>query len=423
MSAFKAISAFKLSPELKARLFNPYVAMLIVLAMYIVKTVTKLTAGYITNSPVFTSDGFHNLSDILQAVAVMIVVYMARRPPSAEYPLGKRNIEFFSSLIIGISLLVLGLEFALQSVVGILHYLPSMDVLARSYLPLPEHKMLLSDSTTYPWLIGIMAVSGALSWVVSRYQIAVGKSTGHASLVADGEETASDGRIELIALLGIISQPLFGAPWLEYPLALVVAYLVLGTGKELFMQAFRTLLQHALPQEVEEQIRTITLDVPGVNSVGELKTFQVGQVAVCLLTVRTTLGAEKVAFVRYGIEHRLKALLEESGFVGSEIHLKFVGTALKRYRIAYALRREENNSLHVTSSLAETTHLAICDVEDGHIARARIEAKPADPLAFLQEKLVGRIFFFGAQGKAEEEALPGITVQESTVVMPELLGI
>ena len=391
--------------------------------MYIVKTVTKLTAGYITNSPVFTSDGFHNLSDILQAVAVMIVVYMARRPPSAEYPLGKRNIEFFSSLIIGISLLVLGLEFALQSVVGILHYLPSMDVLARSYLPLPEHKMLLSDSTTYPWLIGIMAVSGALSWVVSRYQIAVGKSTGHASLVADGEETASDGRIELIALLGIISQPLFGAPWLEYPLALVVAYLVLGTGKELFMQAFRTLLQHALPQEVEEQIRTITLDVPGVNSVGELKTFQVGQVAVCLLTVRTTLGAEKVAFVRYGIEHRLKALLEESGFVGSEIHLKFVGTALKRYRIAYALRREENNSLHVASSLAETTHLAICDVEDGHIARARIEAKPADPLAFLQEKLVGRIFFFGAQGKAEEEALPGITVQESTVVMPELLGI
>jgi hypothetical protein len=148
-------------------------------------------------------------------------------------------------------------------------------------------------------------------------------------------------------------------------------------------------------------------------------------VAVCLLTVRTTLGAEKVAFVRYGIEHRLKAVLEEAGFHGSEIHLKFVGTALKRYRIAYALRREEvvNYTLHVAPSLAETTHLAICDVEDGHIARARIEAKPADPLAFLQEKLVGRIFFFGAQGKAEEEALPGITVQESTVVMPELLGI
>lgn len=434
----------RLSPELKARLFNPYVAMLIVLAMYCVKTVTKLTAGYITNSPVFTSDGFHNLSDILQAVAVMVVVYMARRPPSAEYPLGKRNIEFFSSLIIGVTLLALGLEFALQSVVGILHYLPSWDALARSYLPLPAHKMLLSDSSTYPWLIGIMAVSGALSLVVSRYQVAVGKATGHASLVADGEETASDGRIEIIALVGIISQPLFGAPWLEYPLALVVAYLVLGTGKELFMQAFRTLLQHALPQEVEEQIRTTTLDVPGVNSVGELKTFQVGQVAVCLLTVRTTLGAEKVAFVRYGIEHRLKAVLEEAGFHGSEIHLKFVGTALKRYRIAYALRREEvvnvelsaggspligapvlpsNYTLHVAPSLAETTHLAICDVEDGHIARARIEAKPADPLAFLQEKLVGRIFFFGAQGKADEEALPGITVQESTVVMPELLGI
>ncbi|MBL0185992.1 MAG: cation transporter [Candidatus Obscuribacter sp.] len=208
-----------LSPSLslKQRLYSPYVAMWLVVLMYCIKTVTKLGAGYVTNSPVFISDGYHNLADILQALAVMVVVYLARRPANAEYPLGKSNIEFFSSLAIGLSLLVLGLQFALQSLVGLLHYLPSADLWLRAYLPLPEHKPLLSDASTYPWLISIMAISGALSWVVSRYQIAVGRATGHTSLVADGEETASDGRIELIALVGIISQPLFGAPWLEYP--------------------------------------------------------------------------------------------------------------------------------------------------------------------------------------------------------------
>ena len=91
-----------LSPSLslKQRLYSPYVAMWLVVLMYCIKTVTKLGAGYVTNSPVFISDGYHNLADILQALAVMVVVYLARRPANAEYPLGKSNIEFFSSLAI-----------------------------------------------------------------------------------------------------------------------------------------------------------------------------------------------------------------------------------------------------------------------------------------------------------------------------------
>ncbi len=412
-----------LSPSLslKQRLYSPYVAMWLVVLMYCIKTVTKLGAGYVTNSPVFISDGYHNLADILQALAVMVVVYLARRPANAEYPLGKSNIEFFSSLAIGLSLLVLGLQFALQSLVGLLHYLPAADLAVRGYLPLPEHKPLLSDASTYPWLIGIMAISGALSWVVSRYQIAVGRATGHTSLVADGEETASDGRIELIALVGIISQPLFGAPWLEYPLALVVATMVLHTGQELVRQAFRALLQHSLPEALEDQIRATANEVPGVSAIESLKSFQVGQVAVCLLTLRTTLGAEKVAFVRYGLEHKLRGLLEESGYASSEIHLKFVGSPLKRYRIAYALR-QDSDGLYVAGTTGETTHIAICDVEDGHIARARIELKPKDMQALLKEKLVGRVFFFGA-GAEVAASLPDIIVAESTVVMPALLGI
>lgn len=407
--------------NLKAQLYSPYVAMWLVVLMYCIKTVTKLGAGYVTNSPVFISDGYHNLADILQALAVMVVVYLARRPANAEYPLGKSNIEFFSSLAIGLSLLVLGVQFALQSLVGLLHYLPAADLAVRGYLPLPEHKPLLSDASTYPWLIGIMAISGALSWVVSRYQIAVGRATGHTSMVADGEETASDGRIELIALVGIISQPLFGAPWLEYPLALVVATMVLHTGQELVRQAFRALLQHSLSEEVEGEIRQVVSEVPGVGAVESLKSFQVGQVAVCLLTLRTTLGAEKVAFVRYGVELKLRKLLEDSGFASSEIHLKFVGSPLKRYRIAYALR-QAGDGFYVAGTTGETTHVAICDVEDGHIARARIELKPADLQALLKEKLVGRVFFFGAAAEVTS-SLPDITVAESTVVMPALLGI
>ncbi|HNH75426.1 MAG TPA: cation transporter, partial [Candidatus Obscuribacter sp.] len=71
----------------RERLYNPYTVMWLVVLMYTIKVATKLSAGYLTNSPVFISDGYHNLSDILQAFAVMVVVYMARRPPNTDYPL------------------------------------------------------------------------------------------------------------------------------------------------------------------------------------------------------------------------------------------------------------------------------------------------------------------------------------------------
>ncbi|HNB18548.1 MAG TPA: cation diffusion facilitator family transporter [Candidatus Obscuribacter sp.] len=415
----------------RERLYNPYTVMWLVVLMYTIKVATKLSAGYLTNSPVFISDGYHNLSDILQAFAVMVVVYMARRPPNTDYPLGKSNIEFFSSLVIGLSLLVLGAQFALQSLVGLLYYLPQADQAVRAYITfLPDHKPLLTDASSYPWLIGIMAGSGLLSWLVSRYQITVGRSTGHTSLVADGEETASDGRIELIAMLGVVGQFLFGAPWLEYPLALLVATLVIHTGKELFMQAFRALLQHSLPQEVEEEIMAITMDVAGVSDLLTLKTFQVGQVAVCLLTLRTKLGAEKVGFVRLGVEQRLTDYLKEAGYISSEIHLKFKGEAVRRYRIAYAIA-QSNTGMVVAPDLQTASHLAICDVEDGHITRARMEVKPAQPEPFLHEKLVDRLFVFsaGQQAPALKQLIavkPGekaIEIVQSTVLMPDLLGL
>lgn len=418
-------------PGWRARLASPYGVMWLVVAMYLVKVTVKLSAGYLTNSPVFISDGYHNLSDILQAFAVMLVVFMARRPPSADYPLGKSNVEFCSSLVIGMGMLWLGWQFAVESGVGLLHQFPAVEQLVRDRLSfLPAHAPLRADAASYPWLIGIMAASGLVSAIVSRHQIAVGRRTGHASLVADGRETASDGRIELIAMAGVTGQFVFNAPWLEYPLALLVAGLVVRTGCELSAQAFRALLQHSLPQDVEGHIRAITMDVAGVDEIDSLKTFQVGQVAVCLLTVRTRLGAEKVAFVRLGVEQRLRDFLEQAGFISSEIHLNFRAATVDRRRIAFALS-PSGGGLVVAPALESADHLAICDVEDGRIARARLYVKPDRPAAFLQDKLVGRLFLFTPppeppdrpQLLAAASGEPVIPIEQSTVLDPGLLPL
>jgi len=165
---------------------NPYAVMGIVIAMYIVKATLKITIGTDINSPMIAGDGFHNVADIAEALAIIAVIFVAKLPTGNEYPLGRKNIEFFSSLAIGVGLLSLSVKFALASIVGLLSYFPALDTMARTLLTLPVHEPLLMDWQTFPWVVGITAGSAILSLLVSRYQMFVGKAAGHASLVADG---------------------------------------------------------------------------------------------------------------------------------------------------------------------------------------------------------------------------------------------
>ncbi|MGD9682973.1 MAG: cation diffusion facilitator family transporter [Candidatus Obscuribacterales bacterium] len=341
---------------------NPFFVMGLVLFMYAVKAAVKITLGSSINSPMIEGDGFHNLADILEALAVMAVIYVSKLPSSDEYPFGRKNIEFFASLAIGIGLLALSLQFASRSIGGMLFYFPTLDQAVRSVLPLPAHEPLVMDPGTFPVVLGISLVSVVLSVVVSRYQIAVGRSSGHASLVADGEETASDSRIEFVTLGGILAEYAFDAPYLEYPLGLLVAFLIARTGWELFSRAWKVLLQHSLGAERETEIRKLCLMVPGVVDLASLKTFQVGQTAVVMVTVVTRRGSGPTAFMKYGLEHIVQSYLLGDEFKECELSVKFQKPSPERYRVAYAVSMGESHQVTVAASLRGASHLVICDV-------------------------------------------------------------
>ncbi len=409
--------------KLRKVLASPFVTMWLVVLMYIVKAIIKISVGGQINSPMIAGDGYHNLADIIEALAVLAVIYVARRPATNNYPFGRKNVEFFTSLAIGLVLLFLAADFALKSLVGLLSYAPSLDQALRAFLPLPEHHALVMDDGTFVWVLCITAGSAILSVIVSRYQIAVGKATGHASLVADGEETASDGRIEILALIGVLGEYCLHAPWLEYPLGLVVAGFIAHTGWGLFRSGYRVLLQHSIGEEHEKTIRELCMNVCGVHSVEDLKTFQVGQMAVCMLVVTTKHTADTVTYIKYGIEHHLKEYLLSSDFKECEIHIKFQRPDPQRHRVAYAIVFKDKR-FRIASHLEETTHILVCDVELGMIVRTRRETKPLLNLEeFLARKRILKLFFF--TGSLDPiEASPANPVPEAVPgFQPRLFGL
>jgi cation diffusion facilitator family transporter len=423
----QSVNNTSVKDRLIAFLTNPFGVMSLVILMYLVKSVLKITVGHQINSPMIEGDGYHNLADILEALAVIVVIWVAKRPASSDYPFGKKNVEFFTSLAIGGALLVMAVQFALKSVVGLLALAPSFDQAVRAVLPLPVHEPLLMSTSTLPWVLALTIGSVILSLVVSRYQIAMGKRGGHASMIADGQETASDGRIEIITLIGVVGEYAFNAPWLEYPLGLVVAFAIAHTGYGLFQDGLRVLLQHSIGQEHEEEITKRCLAVAGVNKVESLKTFQIGSTAVCILTVTTEHRTGTISHLKYGIEYHIKQYLLDSGFSDCELNVKFEKPEPARHRIAYAVVEKESESATaalsfvVAPSIAAATHIVVCDLENGMVVRTKQEEKPTDLPAFLDKKRVVRLYLF----TADPAQLPGsnVAVLSSTSYQAELLGL
>jgi cation diffusion facilitator family transporter len=397
---------------------SPFATMWMVVGMYGFKAVLKIGLGQHINSPMIAGDGFHNLADILEALAVLLVIWISKRPTSDEYPFGKKNVEFFTSLAIGSALLVMSCNFALQSLSGLLAIFPTADQAVRSIVPLPVHHALVMGDDTFGYVVALTLGSVILSFLVSRHQIKVGKKSGHASLIADGEETASDGRIELITLVGVLGEYFFHAPWLEYPLGLLVAAVIAHTGWELFMGGFRVLLQHSIGAEHESEIRKRCLAVVGVDSIANLKTFQIGSTAVCLATIVTEHNTSTIATIKYGLEHALKKYILEAGFKESELHLKFQKPEPQRHRVAFAVVSSDNH-LVVSPTLAQSSHIIICDVEHGDIVRSKQEPKPDDLIEFLKRKRVTCLYLF----TSTPAPIAGVTVASAPSFQAHLVGI
>lgn len=415
--------ALRLAGVVRKRLSDPIVVMGIVAVMYVVKAILKISIGRMINSPMIAGDGFHNIADLFEAAAVITVILVARRPSCEDYPFGRKNVEFFASLAIGASLLYMSFRFAIDSLVGLLALKPELDQWVRGLVTLPAYEPLVMNIATLPMVLAVTAGSVVLSLVVSRYQIAIGKLSGHASLVADGEETASDGRIEAVTLLGVVAEYLFHCPWLEYPLGLLVAVLIGRTGFGLFRGACRVLLQHSLGQEREGRIREICLSCPGVRSITSLKTFQVGHTAVCMIMLETSRGSAAVQQVKYGVEYLLKKFLLEDDFKECELHIRFHPPEPNRHREAVAIFKTNGRNF-VAPTLGEATHLWICDVERGSVVRSTEWAVPPKPEEFLALKRAGKLYVFDvdSQERIKLEA-SGIEICQSLSYLPTVMGL
>ena len=71
--------------------------------------VTKLLVGWFAQSQALIADGIHSLSDLATDALVLLAARHAHREPDDEHPYGHERIETVATVVLGASLIVIGL--------------------------------------------------------------------------------------------------------------------------------------------------------------------------------------------------------------------------------------------------------------------------------------------------------------------------
>ncbi|MCX6714678.1 MAG: cation diffusion facilitator family transporter [Candidatus Uhrbacteria bacterium] len=381
---------------MSTRVYSPYTVMTIVVIMYLVKVVCKLSIGLHINSPMLTGDGFHNIADIVQAMFVIVAVAVSRMPASDKYPFGRKNIESIFSVVVGVSLCLMAVKIGWESMTTLARYLPVW-----AGLEAPFTSPLKMGNQYVTWVVAVTSGSALLSVIVGRFQIRAGKAMGHEALVADGKETLSDGRIEAATFAGVLGEYLFHAPWIEYPFAILVAGLMIRTGIEISLYGYRALLQRTIGRAHDQAMKVIITAMPGVADVADLKSFRVGPRAIVIAKVLTHADARASRLLKHGIITHVTAYLREHEFDEAELFIRFDRPDPKRERRAVAVRSSAGGRC-VAASLEYPTHLIICDMEFDCVSRATVHevaALEGSVLEFLHTKKVTSLVLFAPSPK------------------------
>ncbi len=141
--------------------------------------VLKILFGVIFSSMALVADGIHSFSDLITDFFAIIGSHFAQKPADIEHPFGHGNLEYLTSLGIGLMVLVVGIGVIYNSITGALQ-VPNMIVI------------LVSAFTIITKIL------------LSTYILKKGKKYHNSILISSGKESRSDVISSIVVLLSSI---------------------------------------------------------------------------------------------------------------------------------------------------------------------------------------------------------------------------
>lgn len=223
--------------------------------------VFKFVAGILGHSAAMIADAVHSLSDFMTDIVVIIFVHISGKPQDKSHEYGHGKYETLAMTIIGMALLVVALGIVYGGIVKIVSWANGGELPAPGLLAL--------------WAALLSAI--LKEWTF-RYSMAQARNLNSQAVEANAWHHRSDALSSIGTASGIGGAIFLGQRWtvLDPMASIIVGLFIVRVSFFLLRDGIGDLMEHSLPDAVEEEILQLASSVEGVDGPHDLHTRRIG---------------------------------------------------------------------------------------------------------------------------------------------------
>lgn len=205
----------------------------------------KIIVGLISGSIAIVLDAINNLSDAVSSIITIVGTKLAEKPADRSHPFGYGRIEYLTSVIIAVIILLTGFSALEESIQKVLN--PTQ-----------------TDYTIYTFIILVAAVIVKLSF--GLYLKKVGKKLNAGSLIASGTDAVMDSIISFSTIVSAIIYISFKLNIDGY-LGIVISVFILKTGFDILKESLGSIIGNRTDRTIVEHMQQTIDSFPEVLGV------------------------------------------------------------------------------------------------------------------------------------------------------------
>ncbi|MDI6851317.1 MAG: cation diffusion facilitator family transporter [bacterium] len=202
--------------------------------------IAKYVIGLKINSVALQADAWHTLSDSLTSIILIFGIYLSAKPADEEHPFGHGRIEKITSLLIGIMLILVAINFLRESAVRI----TSKKVITFTFAS-----------------ILIQAICAVTKQSLALFAFWAGKKSKINAISADAWHHQSDAITSVLFIIGVFLSKYI--PFVDGYLGLLISFAILMTAMDIIKSSASPLIGEKVPEEL---IAKVTKEVSKVDS-------------------------------------------------------------------------------------------------------------------------------------------------------------
>ena len=210
--------------------------------------VVKAIVGIVAMSVAIIMDAVNNLSDALSSVITIIGTKLAQKKPDEKHPYGHGRVEYLTSLIISVIIIIAGSAAIVESIIAIIeNNLPQFEI----------------------WSVILIAIAVLVKIAISFFFRYRGKKLNSDALKGSGIDALFDAFLSLGTLIAIIVALVWQVN-IEGYIGAIIGLFMIKSGIDVLRGSLSSIIGERTSKETSEAIKKLVCSNPEVKGAYDL---------------------------------------------------------------------------------------------------------------------------------------------------------